>query len=304
MLVNQNEAPVTKEVLLDQKLPVEKEPDAAPPVEEKKDEPFSKRFSELAKQRRKFELERKASKQREADLAAREARVAEMEKRPAPTPKKKNPIEVLMAEGYTYEDAAKYVLSEGKLSAEDRIAEVEKKFESRLEQYEREKEEREQKALESEKAELEEEERAQTLQVHAGIEALFLSKPDDYDLLNQFHSEDDPMPPKIYSLIEDHWNAELKKQEEDESHKPRLLSYKDACDLMEQFLEQEAERVFNNSKKLKAKYLLQQQDKKDDERAPPSKTLSNAITTTSTETNKGWISDEERNRRALALLGD
>lgn len=203
-----------------------------------KDE-FSSKFAALS--RREKEL-RNRERQIEQKIAEFEARMEQLSA-PKEEPKqpevpldykfKRDPLKTLEELGYSYEDLTNMVLNDGKMSVEMQMKlmreEIEKDYRSKYEQIE-------QKLLEKEKAE-EEAKYTSTIENFKREIADYVTSNEAYELIQANDAFD-----LVYDVIEQYYQEN-----------GRILETSEAADQVEQYLEEEAQRLFEKSSKLKSR---------------------------------------------------
>jgi hypothetical protein len=274
--------------------------DKAPEVkaEEKKTEepkePLSSRFALLA--RREKELV-----QRDKDLKSKEAQYAEWQKEKAALEQSKreedelwqtNPFEALKRRGLSYQKLTELQLNDEKPTP-DLIAK--KVARDELEAYKKEQQELAKKKADEDaeraKKEAEEAYNNTLTQFREETKAFVTSHTDDYELIG-LHADDGIET--VLATIELHF------QETSKAGNPRVLSIKEACDLVEKHFEDEAKKLIA-TKKLQAKASPQPEaDKAQSETAKPRTTLNNNMTSSATTPTRR-LSWEDRVKRAMSV---
>lgn len=266
---------------------------AAKPEETKKEEPLSAKFAALAKKEKAVVKLREEVKAKEAAISAREAAIAEREAKIKEAEQlfDTDPFAALEKRGYTYQKLTDMILS-GKTTVEKKPedpVEVAKRIadDLRKEFAEKEKarEEAAKKAQEEAKKKQEEELAAAYEQYRGEVAAFVEQNSDQYELINMYGQQE---------LVIDTVNGYY------ETHK-RVLSVKEACDMVESYLDEEAKKVFAAKKYKKQQEEAKPATPKKEEPKAPSKTLSNNMTPTMASTLPAK-SESERMKRALAAL--
>lgn len=260
---------------------VQPEPPKAEPSPE--EEKFAAKFAALSRKE-------KAVRQRELQLQQQmqqlEQRLKQMEEqskqvenfKQLPDRLKKEPLKVLEESGLKFEQLAEMVLNDGKPTQDMVLSEYEKKFMSRMEELEK-------KLAEKEAKEQQEKYDAAINQFQAQL-VDFIGQTPDYELIRANDAGD-----LVYQVIEEH-HAET----------GQILSNKEACDAVEEYLLEEAKKLVDREK---VKKLLQPQ--------PPSKpaaqtgksspTLSNAQAAQASKPQAARrLSDEESKAEAAKLI--
>lgn len=259
---------------------------SASPVVPKTDD-MSAKFAALAKKERIARLAQHNLKTKETSLAERERQIAERE-RMWEEEFKQSPLEAIKKRGYTYEDITKAALNDGKFEPATEI----KSVRSELEKFRQEQAEKEKKALEEQQTAAQKIEQETVERFKRNISQTLEEKKDKYELTHLFDASD-----LVYQTIEEHFERTKKLGE------AKVMSIEEACDLVEQFYENEIERTATSSKKFQAKYGA---IKKEAEKEKPksSTTLSNSLTPSSAAPSLLPVATEnDRLKRALAALG-
>ena len=241
-------------------------------------ESFSKRFSALNRERKELSQREVEIKKKAAALEAKEAQVKEWEDKQAAVKNAKNPIEALKAFGFSYEDAAKYMLNDERPTPDLMIKSVEEKVAALEKQLADERAEKTKIQLESEKEKLTKESQAQNQQAIDAIKTHLEAKP-EFDALIALGMHDD-----IFNQINEHYNAT-----------GEVLQIDDlAANMMKKV--EEMLGVVTKTNIYKSKFSNQ--------KAPASpKTLSNSLNAqTQPPEKKTYKTDDERVRNALAML--
>ena len=261
----------------------------APPVEQPKEDIPASRFAALARKQKQAEIAAKQVREERAKLDSEKAELAKWREEQAKPKVKKNPIEALMVEGWTYADASAFVMNDEKPTPEHQIKEVETKFET----YKREQEEREAAKLAKEKTDAEAIQTKQIEDFKESINSFIKDKAETYELINLHEAQN-----LVFDTISAHYDQTLAEG------KPVILSTEEASNMVEAYLEERV-KASMNTKKLKSKEETAEDksDKSGAVNAFTSKTLGNASTSTSSNPKSVAKSDDERFERALAAFG-
>lgn len=294
METNSSPTPVVTSVNLDTQAPAVETP-ATPPVDVKetpKEEPMSARFAALARKAKQIEADKAALKAERSQVDTERAEYLKWKEDQGKPKAKKTPIEALMAEGYSYEDAANFVMNDNRETPEMKL----KQFETKLEKMEREAAEREEAKLTTAKQESEAQ-AAKAIDYFKGTIANFMTENAETYELMAMNLEPQEAIDHVYELISD--NFEATKAE----GKPVILSPKEAAEMIEAYLEERIEKSLT-TKKLQSK--LKPTDAPTKESAVDaftSKTLSNSVSSSSGTAKQPAKDDNDRIQRALALMG-
>lgn len=259
----------------------EPEKPSDPPPGEAPDEKFAAKFAALSRKEKQIR-QREAQitqqlQEMEQKLKAFEAEKSELEKFKAlPDRLKKETLKVLEEQGVKFEDLAQMVLNDGKPTQDMVLTEYEKKVTAKIEEFER-------KMAEKEKKEQEE-------RVQSAVEGFkaqltdFVNTTEDYELIraNDYVGE-------VFDVIEMHHEKT-----------GEILSNKEACDIVEAYLLEEAKKLVDREK---VKKLLQPSTPTST--APKGKsspTLSNAQAAQAPKPAAKKLSDEESKAEAAKLI--
>lgn len=259
----------------------EPEKPVEPPPGEAQDEKFAAKFAALSrkeKQLRQREAQITAQvQQMEQRLQAFEAERSQMDTYKAlPDRLKKDTLKVLEEQGIKFEDLAQLVLNDGKPTQEMVMSEYERKMTARLEEFEKKQAEKEAKeqqertnaALESFKAQLTD----------------FVNVNADYELIraNDYVGE-------VFDVIDLH-----------HQQTGEILSNKEACDIVEEYLLEEAKKLVDREKV--KKLFAPQAPTPAAPKGKSSPTLSNAQAAQASKPAAKTLSDEESKAEAAKLI--
>jgi hypothetical protein len=255
-------------------------PQAAAEVDPKSQESFSKRFSALNRERKMVDQKAAEIKKKEAELQAKESQFKEWEEKQRSIKEAKNPIAALQAFGYSYEDAAQYLLNDQKPTADLQIKSVEEK----VQELQKKLEEKEKIALEHQQKLLEAQNHEENKKAIGAIKTHLEANP-EFDALVALGMEDD-----IFKRINDHYN-----------HPDTQGEVLQIDDLAKEMLEQVEKMLGVVTKTTLYKNKFAPQHVAPVKEAP--KTLNNKLgAQTVPSEKKHYKSDEERVRNAIALL--
>ncbi len=279
--------------------------DAAPltpeKTEEKKADPSesSKQFAALAKKEKAIVKQQAEIKAKEATISAREAAISakEAEIKQAESLWETDVLRALEMKGYTYQKLTDMILS-GKVAPdkapEDPIQvarDIETKLRKEFADREAAKEESAKKAA-SEAAARQEEELAQAYEQYRTEVSSFTKEHEaEYELINMYGQQE-----LIIDTVKQYY----------ETNK-RVLSTKEASDMVENYLYDEAQKALNSKKFAAAKKTTETTAEKiiapatNKLKAAPTKTLSNNLTPTMSSVLPS-ATDAERMKRAMAKL--
>jgi DNA repair exonuclease SbcCD ATPase subunit len=239
-------------------------------------ESFSKRFSALNRERKALSAKEVEIKKAMAQVESEKAEMAKWKEQQAAIKDAKNPLKALEAYGYSYEDAAQFLLNDSKPTPDLMIKGVEEKVQALQAQLE---EERRQKT-EYERKMLEQESQKTNQQAIDAIKTHLSANP-DFDALTALDMQN-----QVFAKINDHYNATGEVLQIDDVAKEMLGEVEKLLDLV------------TKTTVFKKKYAQAAQTTK----APP-KTLSSQLHgQTAPSEKKAPKTDSERLRNALALL--
>lgn len=266
--------------------PVEAQPEPEQSKAEEtpaQEEKFAAKFAALSRKE-------KALRQRETQLNQQmqqiEQRLKQMEEqskqvesyKQIPDRLRKEPLKVLEESGLKFEQLAEMVLNDGKPTQDMVLNEYEKKVMSRMEELE--------KKLAEKEAKEEQAKYDQAISQFQGQLSDFITQTADYELIRANDSAD-----LVFNVIEEHFNET-----------GEILSNKEACDAVEEYLLEEAKKLVDREK---VKKLLQPQTPQKSA-APTGKsspTLSNAqAAQASSKQAAKVLSDEESKAQAAKLI--
>jgi hypothetical protein len=253
--------------------------------EPKKEEPLSSRFAALARKEKAALKRAQEVKAREAEIEAREAKVREQEE--SYTLGKKDPIAALKRLGWSYEDITNHILNDQKPTPESEIKSVREEMAQWRKQQEEEKEKERLSLEDKKKADYDRAIEDFKSEMNEYIE----QNTETYELINLHEQQE-----LVYATIEEHYQTTLN------AGKPKILSNKEACDLVESYLESQLEKLAQ-TKKFKSKYSAPQPEAEgQDKGATPVKTLTNNMQSSAAPSSLPAKTEQERLQRALAAL--
>lgn len=284
--------------------------------EKKAEDKLSPKFAALTRKEREIQSQTQKLKteqakigeartKMEAEIASERAKISEDVKKVQEfeSLKKMNPLKAFEALGFTYQQLTDIVLNEGKPTPEMEMSRLQSEMDAKLEAYKkeqsderakltRESEERQKKELEEQQAKLKAQEAEYIAEFQKSIEDFVATNADSYEFITV-----NEQVPLVFATVERHYEETGK-----------VLTIKEAADLVEQFLEKRVEQNLA-TKKLKAKVSPPSSPKEDIQANPkttqaiPSqapKTLTNSMTASSVSSPA--LSERERIQRALNRL--
>lgn len=271
---------------------VEADAKSVPTAEAKKEEPLSAKFSALAKKEKSIVQRNQELKTRESTLTEREAAINAREAKIKQSEElwDKDVFKAIEARGYSYAKLTDLML-EGKtvapesqdpaVIAKKTIDDFKKEMAQRDEEQKASAKKAQEEATAKQKAELEAAWEAYNNEVNEFVEA----NKDDYELTNTYNQQ---------ALIAETVDAFYQKNQ-------RVLSVKEAADMVEAYLESEAEKALN-TKKIGGKVTKNAAPTKETAPEPKqTKTLNNTMQPTSASVLPAQ-SESDRMKRAMAAL--
>jgi len=268
--------------------------DATQPKEpEKKEDPLSQRFAMLARREQGIVKAQQDLKAKEAELAKREETLGSAGSLESQRKKEvaENPLKALEYYGVTYEQLTNFILQGEKATPEMTASKiVDEKFEA----FKKQQEEEKAAAAAKEREDLEKQHQETLEQFRTDVQDFVKSHSEEYELINLYNQA-----PLVISTIEQHFEATSK------DGKPgKILSFKEAADLVEKYLEDEAMKAMA-TKRLSAKGAPQ--PKVDPAKAGEAETPAQQRTLTNTMSSSAPSllspkTEQERMERALAAL--
>lgn len=197
---------------------------------------------------------------------------------------KNNPIAALQASGYSYKDATDFVLNNSSMTAEQQIKAVQDEIKALKDSQET-----KDKSFKEEQAKAAEQQVKETIEAFKSeVNDFLAANQEEYELIHFTENQE-----LVFSTIEEHF-----------SRTKKVLSIKEASDLVEKYLEDQTHKAITETKKMKSKFQLAQEQKVDPGSASTSKTLSNSATiSSSAPSTLPAKTEQDRMRRALAALG-
>lgn len=271
---------------------------SAPKPEEPKEpkEQVSQRFAALAKREKAIVEKDKALKAREAQFGdwQKEKETLSQSRREEDELWQTNPLDALKRRGVTYQQLTELVLNNEKPTPDLIARKVAREEVEALSKRQKEEAEAESKRKAQEEKAAAEKEYAETLEnFKAETEKYVTANAEKYELIAL---QGEPGIETVLATIE------LNFQETSKAGKPRILSFEEACDLVEKHFETEVQKL-TATKKFSAKAPPQPQgDTKQVENAKPRTTLNNNMTaSTPPPPASKRLSREERIERAMKL---
>jgi hypothetical protein len=266
------------------------EADIEEAVPKQEEDQFASKFAALSRKE-------KAVREREAQI---EARLKELEEKSTsleseyeekygkykslPDRLKNQPLEVLAEEGVDLDTLLKMVLeNDGKPTTEMQIQRLREDMKNN---YSKELENLKQELAEKEKAAEAKRQEEVVEDYKYELNEFINSNTDEFELIKLNEASD-----LVYQVVEDHYNEN-----------GRILTHKEACEHVENYLLEEAKKHLSVNK---IKKLLNPEDapsKPQAEQQVGAKTLSNTAATTVPNESSRVLSDEESKRRAAELI--
>lgn len=293
---------------------VQAKPDEAKPDEstpEQKDKKLdSQRFAALARREAKLQKMAEEIKARESSFQERETKMKEIESKynareEAIASALKNPMKALEMLGLSYEQITNAYLNGGEATPDMAAEALRREFEQykkeqsdKIESDRKAREEAEAKSLEEEKQKLSEQEKAAITNFKSQIQDFVNANGETYEFITAAQAQNDGtmLVDEIYDLIDQNFQRTNK-----------ILSHKEACDLVESELERRILEV-TKLKKFQAKVTPPSASKVENEPSPsgsqsrPSPTLSNQVASATPAKPSRPLTWAERVARANAAV--
>jgi hypothetical protein len=208
---------------------------------------------------------------KDSEKAQLEARIKELEGKVSAKPK--NPIDALMAAGYSYKDATDFVLNNQAMTAEQQV----KAVQDEIAEMKREQTEREESAKKTEAERMQAQYDRAIAEFKDEISDFVESNKEKYELTHIYGGQE-----LIYETIAAAYQKSLSDWEESgrQGRMPRVLSKEEAAELVEKHYEEEVEKL-QKIEKIKKKFGHAEpasEAAKPGTPAQASKTLSHAAT--------------------------
>ena len=247
---------------------------------------FSRKFAALSRREKEIRAKEVEYDKRIAEL---EERLGSFGKKPEPEPElpieyrlKKDPLRALEDMGLSYDKLTELALNDGKLTPEMQMRLMREELEG---DYKKKFEDLENRLLEKEKSD--EQRRYDDIQrgFQNEIEDFVESNADKYELIQANEAND-----IIYDVIEEHYNDT-----------GRILDIEEAAEAVENYLEEEAEKIFRLGK-FRSKFGIENDFEQEESPRQSQVTLSNAMSAQANERVGRKLSDEESKALAAKML--
>ena len=254
--------------------------------EPEKSDDFSRKFAALSRREKEIRAKEAEYDKRIAEL---EERLGSFGKKPEPEPElpieyrlKKDPLRALEDMGLSYDKLTELALNDGKLTPEMQMRLMREELEG---DYKKKFEELENRLIEKEKSD--EQRRYDDIQrgFQNEIEDFVESNADRYELIQANEAND-----IIYDVIEEHYNDT-----------GRILDIEEAAEAVENYLEEEAEKIFKLGK-FRSKFGIENDFEQEESPRQSQVTLSNAMSAQANERVGRKLSDEESKALAAKML--
>ena len=254
--------------------------------EPEKSDDFSRKFAALSRREKEIRAKEAEYDKRIAEL---EERLGSFGKKPEPEPElpieyrlKKDPLRALEDMGLSYDKLTELALNDGKLTPEMQMRLMREELEG---DYKKKFEELENRLLEKEKSD--EQRRYDDIQrgFQNEIEDFVESNSDKYELIKANEAND-----IIYDVIEEHYNDT-----------GRILDIEEAAEAVENYLEEEAEKIFRLGK-FRSKFGIENDFEQEESPRQSQVTLSNAMSAQANERVGRKLSDDESKALAAKML--
>ena len=254
--------------------------------EPEKSDDFSRKFAALSRREKEIRAKEAEYDKRIAEL---EERLGSFGKKPEPEPElpieyrlKKDPLRALEDMGLSYDKLTELALNDGKLTPEMQMRLMREELEG---DYKKKFEELENRLIEKEKND--EQRRYDDIQrgFQNEIEDFVESNADKYELIQANEAND-----IIYDVIEEHYNDT-----------GRILDIEEAAEAVENYLEEEAEKIFRLGK-FRSKFGIENDFEQEESPRQSQVTLSNAMSAQANERVGRKLSDDESKALAAKML--
>jgi hypothetical protein len=207
---------------------------------------------------------------------------------------KKNPLDYLSKAGLSYDELTQFMLNGGKPTEDDKLEAILDEFG----QFKKQIEEEKQKAQEYAMAQQQQAQAAAIDSLKEDIKSTIEANKETYELLSTRGAEDE-----VYNHLRDSFRLEFQKWVKGgkQGPAPQPMSPEQAAKEMEEFYEQEVERLAQ-TKKMQGKFQPQPPTKAG-EKPKPSPTLTNQMTSSAAASMLPAKNEADRMQRALAKLG-
>lgn len=253
--------------------------------EEKTDE-FAPRFAALSRKEKNIRQRERALEQEVSEYRAWKAKqdapkeeVQTEKELPLEFRLKKDPLGTLEQLGLTYEDLTKMVLNDGEMSADMQMKlmreEIERDYRSKYEEIENKLKLKEQQEAESKLSSAVE-------KFKSDINSL-VDSSEEYELIQANDAYD-----LVYDVIEQYYEESTQ-----ESGEGKILSIEEAAAQVEQYLEEEAQKLFERSNKLKSRLTSASKPAAPTPRQSPTLSNSHAVTGNQNTSTDRMLSREE-----------
>lgn len=268
-----------------------------PEVVEKKDDKFAAKFAALARKEKESRERENSFKEREARIAKQEAEWTEKQKSKEASDStlleefKANPVAFSEKHGVSMEHMAEIITNNNNPTAEMKMR---RELDKEKAEFKKWQEEINNKFTAKEQAEKDREEKQRVdaeEKAIAGfkgqIEEVVKAKPDQYELILANNATE-----LVLDVIKAHYDATLEKSATGQGE---LLTIDEAAEHVEKYLEDEAKKILE-LKKFKQTSKPNEQDSKT---AP---TLSNDLSTQTSQSSGKYLSDDESKRAAAKMI--
>jgi hypothetical protein len=249
-------------------------------VEPVKEGLSSPRLLAIAQKERANLQRRMELKRYDAQLRQREAQVKQYEQLKSQA--KLNPLKTIESLGINYTDLTNFVLNNGKPTPEIEIGAVK----SELEQMKQAQIQREQQARIQAKQQAEREVKEVIDNYRESVDSFVMNNPSEYKLINKFDAQD-----MIVSTTQEYFERTRR------AGNPKILSNKEAADLVEQYLRDQVTEGHSLLQPPQAKATQAESSQRNQSRTLNNEMISSAPSMLPAAT------ENDRIKRALAMLG-
>lgn len=261
--------------------PVEQTPPVVPEKPQVARAAVNERFEALIRKEKEFVRRQQETKSKEQELLDKEAKIREFEAMKEKA--RLNPMAVLKSLGLTYEQLTDFVLNDQKPTPADEVSVLKEEMSAWRRQMEEEKEQQ----LKARELEQQKNYEKAIEDFKASVNDFCSQNSDEYELINLHGGQE-----LVYATIEEHFTKTQK-----------ILSTKEAADLVEKYLEDQVAKTLE-TKKFKSRLtppaaVAETTDQKSPETP---KTLTNHMNSIATPSMLPAKTESDRMARALAAL--
>lgn len=260
------------------------------------DDKFAAKFAALSRKQKQVEQRERLMEQREKDWNTKfsEQETSYKSKYIDPDALTQNPLKILQDRGLSPEKLAELILNDGKKTPQHLMDEYEKKMQAKFDELNG-------KLTAKDEAEKNAKIQEATDQFKSKINS-FANENAEYELIRANEATD-----LVYDTIEEYYNQTLAQATEagEQDAKGIILNTKEACDLVEKYLEDEAKKIFSKAPSKLSKFApgtTATAAPAANPQGQSSPTLSNAMSTSSQAVDHSKLSDQDSKKEAAKLI--